>query len=545
MRVGMVSPAWAAICALGCSIPLSCLGASTSDAAPPSPTPIKAAHACSSLVHLDIPSSDATISRADAVAAAPAGTVSLGIGPAKVPVAIPAYCKVLGEIDAHRGADGKAYGLTFELALPDAWNGRFLFQGGGGLNGALRLPLGAEAAGDRPALARGFAVVSTDGGHRAAVFDASFIADQQAALDFAFASVPTVAAAAKRIVAAYYARPPARSYFDGCSTGGREGMESVERYPTLFDGVITGAPAMRTDYSNIALKWAAVAFNRIAPMDPATGKPIPGGAFSRADRELIVSGVLKACDALDGLKDGMIFNVRACRFDPAVLACKGSKTAGCLSAAQVQALHTAFGGPVTPGGRRIYAAHPYDTGIAGEPPTMLPAGFLLNSTAGPVGGGTLPLSIDLEADAAIAEADAMQQLIDTDRWTNLSTFAAHGGKQILYHGMSDPWFSAFATLDYYERVTRANGGAEKTRDFARLFLVPGMGHCQGGPATLDHFDLLSPLVEWVEHGRAPDRVVATGRSLPGRSRPLCVWPLHAQYGGHGDPNRASSFACRE
>lgn len=544
MRFWMVWSVWGAICALGCGISSSCLGASAGDAAPSAPA-AGPARACSSLAHLQIPGTDATITSAEPVAAAAAGSVPMGFGPAKLPVALPAYCQVMGEIDPHRGPDGKAYGLTFALALPDSWNGRFLFQGGGGLNGALRLPLGAEAAGDRPALARGFAVVSTDGGHRAAVFDGAFMADQQAALDFAFNAVPTVAAAAKRAVAVYYGRPARRAYFDGCSTGGREGMESVERYPTLFDGVITGAPAMRTDYSNIALKWAAVAFNRVAPRDPATGKPIPGGAFSPADRALIVSGVLKACDALDGLEDGMIFNVRACRFDPAVLACKGPKTDGCLTRAQVRALHIAFGGPVTPSGRRLYAAHPYDTGIAAEPPSMFPGGFLLNSTAGPVGGDQLPLSIDLEAEAADAESNAVQQLTDTDRWTNLSTFAARGGKQIFYHGMSDPWFSAFDTLDYYERLARANGGAEKTRSFARLFLVPGMGHCQGGPATLDRFDLLTPLIEWVEHGKAPDAVRATGKSFPGRSRPLCAWPLHAQYRGRGDPNRASSFDCRE
>ncbi len=532
-----VAASMAALCAVSVGI----LASSRAAAAPSVAAP---GRSCGSLLHTVVPGTDLTITKAEEVPPAPAGTVSMGPGRGKLPVALPAYCRVEGIIDAHTGPGGRSYGLTIALALPDDWNGRFLFQGGGGLNGNLAPPLGGVATGNRPALARGFAVVSTDGGHHGAVFDASFMADQQAALDFAFNAVPTVAAAAKRVVAAYYRRPAARSYFDGCSTGGREGMEAVERYPTLFDGVITGAPAMRTDYSNIALKWAAVAFNRVAPKDPATGMPVPGGAFSPADRQLIVDGVLKACDALDGLKDGMIFNVRACRFDPAVLTCKGTKTAGCLSQAQVDALHTAFDGPVTASGHRLYVAHPYDTGIAAQPPVLLPAGFLLNSTAGPVGGAELPLSINLEAEEAKAEANALQQLTDTNRWTNLTTFAAHGGKQIFFHGMSDPWFSAFDTIDYYERVARDNGGLEKTREFARLFLVPGMGHCQGGPATLDHFDLLTPLVDWVEHGRAPDAVVATGRSLPGRSRPLCAWPRHAQYEGHGNPDLAASFECR-
>lgn len=508
----------------------------------PSSGAVAPVKSCAALARLSIRGANVRITHTGAVAPAPAGTVPVGQGPGKITVALPAYCRVEGVIDGHTGPDGKRYGLTFAVALPRAWNGRFLFQGGGGLNGTLYPPLGAAAAGDRPALARGFAVVSTDGGHRGAVFDDSFNVDQEASLDFAFKSVPTVATVAKEVVGAYYGRPPAHSYFAGCSTGGREGMEAVERYPSVFDGVITGAPAMRTGYSNIALDWAAVAFNRIAPKDPTSGKPIPGGAFSASDRLLIVNGVLEACDALDGLKDGMIFNVRACRFDPAVLECKGGKTDACLSAQQVTALHTAFGGPVTTQGWRIYAAHPYDTGIAASGPGI--PGFLLNSTAGPVSGGALPLSIDLESEVASVVRNPQQQLTDTDRWTDLSTFAARGGKQLFYHGMSDPWFSAFDTLDYYERLASASGGLEKARAFARLFLVPGMEHCQGGPATLDHFDLLTPLVEWVERGEAPEAIVATGVSLPGRSRPLCAWPQHAEYKGSGDPNEASSFDCR-
>ncbi|MGH8327171.1 MAG: tannase/feruloyl esterase family alpha/beta hydrolase, partial [Steroidobacteraceae bacterium] len=176
----------------------------------PSLTP---ARACSSLLHLRIPGSDMVITHVDTVPTAPAGTVRSGPGPQTIPVALPAYCRVKGIIDSHRGPDGKSYGLTFALALPQAWNGRFLFQGGGGLNGVLRPPLGIGATGDRPALARGFAVVSTDGGHRGAVFDSSFLVDQQASLDFAFNAVPTVTAVAKRLVAIYYGRPAARSYF--------------------------------------------------------------------------------------------------------------------------------------------------------------------------------------------------------------------------------------------------------------------------------------------------------------------------------------------
>jgi feruloyl esterase len=168
----------------------------------------------------------------------------------------------------------------------------------------------------------------------------------------------------------------------------------------------------------------------------------------------------------------------------------------------------------------------------------------LNSTAGPVGGGVLPTSMDLVADEATENANALQQLIDTYGWTNLSSFYGHGGKQIFFHGMSDPWFSAYDTVDYYQRLAKDNGGAEKLAESSRLFLVPGMGHCAGGPATLDQFDLLTLLTDWVVAGKAPDSVVATGSDFPGRSRPLCPFPQHAQYKGAGDPEKASSFECR-
>jgi feruloyl esterase len=497
---------------------------------------------CASMVGRDVPGSGLTITKADAMPAAAAGTVAAGPGPDRLAVAVPAHCRIEGTIGAHTGPDGKRYGLTVAIALPQEWNGRFLFQGGGGLNGTLRPPLGTDGAGGRPALSRGFAVVSTDGGHQAAGFDASFMADQQAALDFAFNAVPTVASAAKLVVAAYYGRPIQRAYFAGCSTGGRESMQAATRYPNLFDGIVTGAPAMRTGNSNLALKWAASAFNRIGTRDVATGKLIPGSAFSPDDRRTIVEGVLTACDDLDGVKDGMIFNVRACRFDPAALACKGPKAASCLDPAQVDALRTAFSGPVSPSGRRVYSGYPFDTGIAFSGAGI--PGFLLNSTAGPVGGSELPVKVDIETDEAAIHATATQQLIDTYNWTNLSSFVGRGGKQLFFHGVSDPWFSALDTVDYYERLGRDNGGAVKAEEFARLFLVPGMGHCGGGEATLDQFDLLGALVDWVEQGKAPQSVIATSPRQPGRSRPLCAWPSHAHYKGEGDVNDAANFECR-
>ena len=158
-------------------------------------------------------------------------------------------------------------------------------------------------------------------------------------------------------------------------------------------------------------------------------------------------------------------------------------------------------------------------------------------------GGGLPVAMDAEADAAAADADPTQQLVDTWAWTNLSGFYGHGGKQLFFHGVSDPWFSVLDTVDYYGRLGQGNGGADKVSQSSRLFLIPGMNHCGGGQA-LDKFDLLTALVDWVEAGKTPDGVTATGAAFPGRSRPLCPYPQHAQYDGKGDPQSAASFSCR-
>jgi hypothetical protein len=285
-------------------------GCSGASAAADGHAAITPALKCEALAGLGFPSSTIVIEKAEAVPEMPAGTVQVRPpDPETVRVPIPSNCRAEGVIDRRIGADGKNYAIGFAIALPDRWNGRFLFQGGGGLNGSIRPPLGAQATGDIPALARGFAVVSTDSGHRGAVFDASFMADQEAALNFAYASVGKVTAAAKAIIARYYGEPPARSYFVGCSTGGREGMLASQRYPAEYDGIVAGAPAMRTGRSNLGLAWANYNFTQIAPKGES-GKPDPAKAFSPSDRKLVTDAIVAVCDAKDGLKDGMIFNTR-------------------------------------------------------------------------------------------------------------------------------------------------------------------------------------------------------------------------------------------
>ncbi len=260
-------------------------------------------------------------------------------GPAPAATNLPAYCRIDGVIDRRTGVPaGTTYGIGFALALPETWNGRFLMQGGGGLNGSVGNPLGTSAAGDRSALARGFAVVSTDTGHTGTGgFDGTFQQDQQASLDFAYAAIGRVAELAKRIIARNYGKAPDKSYFAGCSTGGREAMLMTQRYPLLFDGVIAGAPAMRTSYSGIGDRWVAVTLNEVAPKN-AQGQPVTRDALTEAQKQGVIDGIVAACDANDGLADRMIFNVNACRFDPKTLVCAGGASDRCLSPQQATAL---------------------------------------------------------------------------------------------------------------------------------------------------------------------------------------------------------------
>jgi Tannase and feruloyl esterase len=501
---------------------------------------------CADLVNLQISGSQMVITKAEEVPTTPAGTLrAASITGDPIRVAIPPYCRAEGVIDQRTGFDNKPYAIGFAIALPDSWNGRFLFQGGGGLNGSITPPLGAQAAGDSPGLARGFAVVSTDTGHKGAVFDAAFMKDQIAALDFAYIAVGKVTVLAKQIIAQYYGQPAKYSYYDGCSTGGREGMLMSQRYPTYFDGIVSGDPAMRTGYSNIGLTYARKAFGEIAPKD-GTGKPEPAKDFSPSDKKLLADAVMKSCDEKDGLKDGMIFNPRDCHFDPSVLTCKGAKSDACLSSDQVSALHKAFDGPKDSRGNEVYARFPWDTGYlqgAGGPFGGF-SSFLPTEGPNPLASVQPPANLTIDQMVAGVEANEVQTLTDTT-WTNLSSFAGHGGKLIFYHGTSDPLFSPFDTLAYYERMAKENGGLDQVSAWSRFYFVPGMNHCAGGPAALDSFDALGAVVDWVEKGTAPDSITATGKAFPGRSRPLCAYPKHAQYKGQGDPQDAGNFECRD
>jgi feruloyl esterase len=474
---------------------------------------------------------------------------------------LPGHCVVTGSIDPRVGVDGKPYAIGFELSLPDDWNGRFLFLGGGGNDGILRdTSLSSSISGGTPSpLGQGFAVVSTDAGHSGTT--ASFGADPQARIDHAYRSYDRTAVTAKSLIAAHYGRKAEHSYFSGCSGGGRQGMMFSQRFPDYFDAITAGAPAMRVSSgATVAAMWNVGRFNAIAPQD-ASGARILSKAFSHADLNLVADAVKSSCDADDGVADGMVNNTRACRFDPAVLQCSGAKAADCLSAAQVDALDKVFAGPRNSAGQVLYTGQPWDPGLAapgwrawtlGSSTTATPdaryitlmADALANEFFTPPQPGFDPLGFNFDTDPA--RMAAYSAVYDTYADDKLTAFRQHGGKLLFIHGMSDPIFSANDTVDYYERLAANHGGIARTQEFARAFLVPGMNHCSGGPAT-DNFDSIQAMVHWVEKGIAPDTIAAralpTQADHPNRTRPLCAYPRFARYKGSGSVEEAGSFVC--
>jgi feruloyl esterase len=249
---------------------------------------------------------------------------------------------------------------------------------------------------------------------------------------------------------------------------------------------------------------------------------------------------LNQCDALDGYADGLIFNRTSCNFDPRDLACSRASGQTCLADDKAEALARAMAGPVTAGGTPVYVSFPYDSGIddtAGLPGLLIAGG---NPAIGPHGADMNSQDVDAEFLAAIQSNEAIGS---TAYQYNVSSFIARDGKHIFYHGEADPWFSANETVRYFEALGEFNRSVASVEDYARLYLVPGMAHCAGGEQTADSFDLLTPIVQWVESGEAPGAVVATGRSMPGQSRPLCPFPSYAHFEG-GDAADARSYACR-
>jgi hypothetical protein len=505
---------------------------------------------------------------------------SPGVSPKTSPVN---HCEVIGYINPRTGIDGKLYAIGFRLRLPDAWNGKFYFQGGGGTDGSLA----NTAPGDGP-LSLGYAVVSTDAGHDDKIDSdpnagdtAAFGVDPQARIDYGYHALDVVTQTAKSIIQSYYAKAIDYSYFVGCSNGGRQGMIASQRFPTYFDGIVIGAPGFNLPKAAVAEAWNEQALAPLATSLSLQGQPYLVDTFSDADLLLAGNAILAACDALDGLADGIVANPGACTNNlvyPELqkVQCIGAKTPTCLSADQITALKKIYAGPKNSHEKPLYVDWQWDAGISaftslrmwslGFTPPPINSAFNLT-----LGGGSLPHVFMTPPDVTPLtglEAYIFNFNFDTDAprifktsWpytessmqfmtahsTNLWPFRHHGSKMILYHGSSDGVFSSHDTVNWYEEMNEAMHG--RAKDFARLFLVPGMGHCGAGPGTTQ-FDVFTPLVTWVEDksgSSAPDMIVATAPSLgtpwPGRTRPLCPYPEVAAYDGSGGSEVAASFTC--
>jgi feruloyl esterase len=497
---------------------------------------------------------------------------------------VPAHCRVTGRMHERKGSDGRDYAIGFEMRLPMAWNGRFYYQGNGGLDGSVQPALGALGGGPLTgALMQGFAVISSDAGHSGPQTPV-FGLEPQARLDYGYQAVEKLTPMAKQLIAGAYGKGPDRSYIGGCSNGGRHAMVAAARVGDQYDGYLVGAPGYRLPYAALTQIWGAQQWAPLAtpgatvknPLNPNGTLPDLASAFTLQERQTVAKAIADKCDALDGAKDGMVQATQACQaafnVNTDVASCTGERNGACLTSAQKDVVARVFGGAHTADGRRIYASFPYDTGVAGA--NWGTWKFVDSLIRDPLALSTIfsvppaPLKpLEENVTQRLAMFSATNDTYRESGWslmtppgeanpTNMAALRARGAKVVMYHGVSDAIFSAEDTRHWVERLNRVN--ANPGSDFARYFPVPGMNHCSMGPAA-DQFDLLGPLVQWVEQGVAPQAVVASVRGagnaggvnteLPAdwstkRTRPLCAYPTVATYKGSGSVEDASNFSCR-
>lgn len=445
---------------------------------------------------------------------------------------LPAFCEVHATISP---VEGSHIGAVYRL--PADWNGKVLGIGGGGYAGNV----GFDAA--VPGLERGYAIIQNDLGHPSAnALDPSFAikADGKpnvpGLVDFGHRATHLATTVGKDIVERVYGRVPAHAYWQGCSTGGRQGLAEVQRYPGDYDGVIAGAPVFNAlVYSNAILRTQA--FHKR-----------PGSNLSAAQVPLIRKAVLAACDAKDGLEDGILTDPRKCRWDPGALQCRrGESGDRCLTSAQVRAVRRIYAG--VRGADGHFAAMPLMRGgesdwgrrMIGTPKMPLGLNALLGAPFVSYIVKHDPhydiLSFDPQRDMRELEGGiAAREIYQTN--ADLSGFVKRGGRLLLWHGFNDPGPSPLSTIAYYESVLKTVPAARKD---VRLFLAPGVFHCGGGPGP-DRFDALTAMERWVERGTPPKAMIAS-KADSALSRPLCPYPQLPRYKGEGDPSRASSFRC--
>ncbi len=553
-------------------------------------------------------------------------TVVTSVAPVAATATVPAHCLINGTINAGRVGNQTSpgapvsrytYAITWQARLPDAWNSKFYMPGGGGTDGSV--------PNTTTRLRQGYAAAANDSGHSNAVNSdplaggaAAFGTDYLARVDFAYNAIDVTTRTAKRLVEIYYSDRPEYSYFEGCSMGGREAMMVTQRFPSYFNGVVSGDPAFRITKVGV---WAAYEGQQLAALARSRGLisgfgvPFANNTFTNQDLQLVSNAVLKACDHLDEAVDGMVSNPQACttrRVKPLLqaLRCEADKTPACLAADQVEAILNIYtSGAPNSRGEPQYAPWMWDAGIAGcnspadcntPTATNINGGWRLWNVGGfnaafvpnvslvsngafnfaSLGGGAIPL---LFATPPILPAptanDGLANLImnydfdtlaasifghntafpvsDTDLLnvddTDLSRFKRRGGKLLIWQPQSGGPFSPQDMVNWYTEMSGEMDGKrgrhrpdfEAAQSFARLFLMPGVNHCGGGPGT-SAIDPFSPVVDWVENDRAPASLLGTAPTAtpwPGRTRPLCPYPAYARYTGTGDINVAENFEC--
>ncbi len=433
-------------------------------------------------------------------------------------------CRVAATLTPSADSD-----IKIEVWLPESgWNGKLQSVGNGGWAGTISYgPLGTAAK-------AGYAAASTDTGH--ATPGASFaLGHPEKLIDYGYRAVHEMTVAAKAAIAQYYGRGPNVSYWNGCSMGGRQALKEAQQFPADYDGIIAGAPA--SNWTGRAAQSMRIAH----AMHTNDSSYIPPAKYPA-----VHNAALQACDANDGVKDGVIEDPTRCKFDPTVLLCKGADAATCLTAPQVEAA------------KQIYSAA--SDGRTGREifPGLEPGSELGWATW----GGAQPFSIgvehfryvvfkdptwdfrNLKLDTDLSLAQELDKGLINSLDPNLTAFFARGGKIIQYHGWVDPQIAPRASVRYYEDVLKTMGGAGRVQDSYRLFMVPGMAHCGGGEGP-NSFNMLGAIESWVEHRQAPDRVIAS-RLTNGavtRTRPLCPYPQIAKYKGTGSTDEAASFSC--
>ena len=481
---------------------------------------VTAAGSCGALATLALP--HATITVAASVQAG--GFTPDAQGEAGDFMALPAFCRVAASLKPTGDSD-----IKMEVWLPaSGWNGKFQAVGNGAFSGSIAYPAMGRA------LSRGYAAASTDTGHVGNT--ASFAPGHPEKLaDFGWRAVHEMTVASKTVVAAHFGAAPTFSYWNGCSAGGRQAMVAAQRFPADFDGIIAGSPGL--DWTGRAAQAVRVA-KALEKNEPARLPPPLAQLLHRA--------VIQTCDAQDGVKDGLVADPARCRFDPAVVQCKGGENGGCLTPAQVETARLIYSPIVNAKTKREIA------GLApGSELGWTQTGWTASARATGLDQFRFIVFNDPAWDVQkfTPETDiARAEDIDGDTINaldpNLKPFIDRGGKLIQYHGWSDPQISPYNSTQYYTRVLEALG-ASAIKDAYRLFMAPGMGHCGGGEGP-NAFDVLGALEQWVEQGKAPDRIVAAhaANGVVDRTRPLCPYPQMAIYTGAGSTDEAANFECR-